>query len=199
MWWINSITKKICVSCWAAYILQDDTRSLQYQVWQKLYGETSFSRICWPRNFLLLILPEIHHAVTISSLWTLPLLTSHFHLVPPRGFSLSDFTTKIMYAVTITYRVLHARLMSSSIWSHQQYLVNSKINLIGHFLRTFYSPVLQYEGSLTQPGSFPHIINRTSAILIHWMVPDVLPCDTGMCFCTISLPIYMQQRYLLEI
>ena len=32
MCWINSIIKKLCVSCWTAYILQDDTRSLQYQV-----------------------------------------------------------------------------------------------------------------------------------------------------------------------
>ena len=32
MWWINSIIKKLYVSCWTAYILQDDTQSLQYQV-----------------------------------------------------------------------------------------------------------------------------------------------------------------------
>ena len=32
MRWINSIIKKNCVSCWTAYILQDDTRSLQCQV-----------------------------------------------------------------------------------------------------------------------------------------------------------------------
>ena len=32
MWWINSIIKKLCVSCWTAYILQDDTWFLQYQV-----------------------------------------------------------------------------------------------------------------------------------------------------------------------
>ena len=31
MWWINLTIKKLCVSCWTAYILQDDTRSLQYQ------------------------------------------------------------------------------------------------------------------------------------------------------------------------
>ena len=29
----NSVIKeKLCVSCWTAYILQDDTRSLKYQV-----------------------------------------------------------------------------------------------------------------------------------------------------------------------
>ena len=32
MWWINSLIKTLCVSCWTAYILQDDTRSPQYQV-----------------------------------------------------------------------------------------------------------------------------------------------------------------------
>ena len=29
--WINSLIETLCVSCWTAYILQDDTRSLQYQ------------------------------------------------------------------------------------------------------------------------------------------------------------------------
>ena len=28
----NSVIKKLCVSCWTACILQDDTQSLQYQV-----------------------------------------------------------------------------------------------------------------------------------------------------------------------
>ena len=28
----QSVFKTLCVSCWTAYILQDDTRSLQYQV-----------------------------------------------------------------------------------------------------------------------------------------------------------------------
>ena len=32
MWWINSLIKTLCVSCWTAYILQDDSRSVQYQV-----------------------------------------------------------------------------------------------------------------------------------------------------------------------
>ena len=32
MWWINSIIKKLCVSCWTAYILQDDTWSPQYRL-----------------------------------------------------------------------------------------------------------------------------------------------------------------------
>ena len=27
----NSLIESVCVSCWTAYILQDDTRSLQYQ------------------------------------------------------------------------------------------------------------------------------------------------------------------------
>ena len=31
-WSINALIKTLCVSCWTAYILQDDTRSLQYQV-----------------------------------------------------------------------------------------------------------------------------------------------------------------------
>ena len=30
--WINSLIKTLCVSCWTAYILQDDTRSIQCQV-----------------------------------------------------------------------------------------------------------------------------------------------------------------------
>ena len=29
---LNKLIKTLCVSCWTAYILQDDTRSLQYQV-----------------------------------------------------------------------------------------------------------------------------------------------------------------------
>ena len=32
MWWINTVIIKLRVSCWTAYILQDDTRSLQYQL-----------------------------------------------------------------------------------------------------------------------------------------------------------------------
>jgi len=61
-----------------------------------------------------------------------------------------------------------------------------------------YSPVLQYEDPLSQPRSCSNIINPTFAILIHWMVSDVLPCDTfSNVPCTISLPICMQQRYLL--
>ena len=30
--WINSLIEALCVSCWTAYILQDDTRSLQCQL-----------------------------------------------------------------------------------------------------------------------------------------------------------------------
>ena len=37
-WWINSLIKTLRVSCWTAYILQDDTRSLQCQVnWIRYY------------------------------------------------------------------------------------------------------------------------------------------------------------------
>jgi len=42
---------------------------------------------CW--SFYM----KIHHAVTISRLWTLPLLTSHLRFAPPRDFALSDFAT----------------------------------------------------------------------------------------------------------
>ena len=42
---------------------------------------------CW--SFYM----KIHHAVTISRLWTLPLLNYHLRLALPRGFSLSDFAT----------------------------------------------------------------------------------------------------------
>ena len=32
MWRIDSIIKKLCVSCWTPHILQDDTRFVQYQI-----------------------------------------------------------------------------------------------------------------------------------------------------------------------
>ena len=43
MCWINSIIKKLCLSCWAAYILQDDTRSIQYPVTTNVLFQLSVS------------------------------------------------------------------------------------------------------------------------------------------------------------
>ena len=40
MWWINPVIRKLCVSCWTAYKLQDDTRSVQYQnEWENVAKE----------------------------------------------------------------------------------------------------------------------------------------------------------------
>ena len=34
---MNLLIETLCVSCWTAYILQDDTRSLQYQVENEMF------------------------------------------------------------------------------------------------------------------------------------------------------------------
>jgi hypothetical protein len=52
-----------------------------------------------------------------------------------------------MYAVTSTYRTLHARVMSSSIWSCQQYLVKSTIICIRQFCPYFVFACVTIRGS----------------------------------------------------
>lgn len=95
--------------------------------------------------------------------------------------------------------MLQARVMSSSIWSYQQYLLKNKIIFITQFSPYFVLTCVTIWGS---PFMTARLLehNPTFAILIHWMVSDVLRCDTFYNVpCTISLPICMQQRHLLVV
>ena len=51
---INSLIKPLCVSCWTAYILQDDTRSSQYQVNLPKFNSSVVTKHTWVSDCYLL-------------------------------------------------------------------------------------------------------------------------------------------------
>ena len=68
MWWIKlNHKKKLCVSCWAAYILQDATRSLQYQFKHLLQSSIQCGPCPYTKNCMVCLYTPLWIKAKLSS------------------------------------------------------------------------------------------------------------------------------------